>query len=1280
MIENKSDSDTATLMITAAQDNTDAANNAVSDADGTARKRPRPASTAIHLDQFLKTTPTVPSGQQSGNLNPSKPSYAGAAASAATKVNSTNPASIPSVTATVAPSICLQAMINGAQMLRTASGNPPVSPSDTTTALPALGILIKSLFFNKKHWRHFALFGCVEIEIVAASNTSYPSELDPRLHPGRMVCIRSDLLNKTPIIASFLHVVTSNDMQKLNDLRILTSYLPDGFGKIQYEPTGMHVKVMSSTYKSGADDKHTYLRPIYNHLAKAHLLIPVSNLHLLGNDSPALEQALLPEGTHVHFKFGIKPGGGGSFAFNLRLVTILPFDNCYGYPPTKMESMVKLQPGGFQVDLHVAPFGIALRSELCDPFTTHIKDRIPHDSMALYITHSNDAMTNTHFASVGELDRAFRASSHKCNWNLANLDQLVEMILTIKKSRELNEHKASKKHFTVVFTLANQNQQNTVTKTIADSYNLHKHGGHSLLHAKVGVLLALQPTSHSYKGIVAQINAAQILSKAHCTALLSTHTFPPGYAVPYVKMTPGGKEQVLGYSHTHISILTFADNAKDSKLRECTIELAEDDSVPIQISNEVIPIQWQPGSLKDAVSSHPILRLLEDKDFLRQAEVNRPTHDRKKKHEDAIRTAYIKPRPGYNQAVLATLLMRKDILILPNHSLDDDGFLLRFSRPYPAEAFELVRHPAVKYAQFLSPYALRIIYNDGFNNEIIPELLKLDKTVAHNESNISLVPTAYSPWNEVIANGVHSTLGRTLLPPSMLCPHSSYIGGFTGFPTTDFLQNTLFRNILGVPLPVVDSPEETEDGGVFIQYLKSSIRPSTLHAKDVTLSIYSINETTRAALKDMENVIVVDSLGSLYPVTSGHQFLSVQATAVSLSKGEAMGEEALNLIQAKLDASYYDSEEAQNLNDHDHHPHGDEQKEEEFVESRNRKSARNKTNPGNTNSNKQQPKTTKNATAANQQALNQKANQYSELFDDVELFDDPAVILAATQRTADTGDFDTSKDWRITNYLIDKWTGYRPDQQIKSIAKLVVTIWAREHPDYHEKQLGTNFTGGKKLGGLLAAIGRSRLKSLQKVTTLLRDNVRHCTNVDQLYSKLVEIKQDAQDLPESSSQQQAQQQPANQPQNSPPNGNSPKQPPTRTSNKTITPSIANKSTINSYFNPLNTIPLDLTVSQEEKSNTMVEGHMQLDHDHKSDDTSSRSEQESRDDGHGNPSDPEKLPPSPTKIFPISNGAIGSASSAALNLSLHGGYGGMPATVFSTTDQDPTAFTIGSFSN
>ena len=97
--------------------------------------------------------------------------------------------------------------------------------------------------------------------------------------------------------------------------------------------------------------------------------------------------------------------------------------------------------------------------------------------------------------------------------------------------------------------------------------------------------------------------------------------------------------------------------------------------------------------------------------------------------------------------------------------------------------------------------------------------------------------------------------------------------------------------------------------------------------------------------------------------------------------------------------------------------------------------------------------------------------------EDIVLFNDPSVVAAAThsnERKADAGDFDTSKDWRITGYLKDKWNGYRPEQQIQSMAKLVVTIWARDHSDYHTKQLGNNFTGAKNLGGLLSAIGRSR--------------------------------------------------------------------------------------------------------------------------------------------------------------------------------------------------------------
>ena len=137
---------------------------------------------------------------------------------------------------------------------------------------------------------------------------------------------------------------------------------------------------MSSTYKYGPDDRHTYLRPIYDHLTEKHLLIPVSNLHLLGKDYPILEQAVLAEGTHVNFRIGIDPKDGGSFAFNLRLVTILPFDNCYGSPPQKLDSLSQKQPGGFHIDLHVAPFGVSLRSERCDLLTQHVKNKIPSDT------------------------------------------------------------------------------------------------------------------------------------------------------------------------------------------------------------------------------------------------------------------------------------------------------------------------------------------------------------------------------------------------------------------------------------------------------------------------------------------------------------------------------------------------------------------------------------------------------------------------------------------------------------------------------------------------------------------------------------------------------------------------------------------------------------------------------------------------------------------------------------------------------------------------------------
>ena len=123
----------------------------------------------------------------------------------------------------------------------------------------------------------------------------------------------------------------------MNDINVLTNALPGGFGKIHYEPTGMHVKVMSSTYKSGPDDKVTFLRPIYNHRTEKHLLIPVSALNFeVTKETPVLEQSVLPQGTHVRFKFSPGLATGKTYACNLSLVTILPADNCYGSPPKRV--------------------------------------------------------------------------------------------------------------------------------------------------------------------------------------------------------------------------------------------------------------------------------------------------------------------------------------------------------------------------------------------------------------------------------------------------------------------------------------------------------------------------------------------------------------------------------------------------------------------------------------------------------------------------------------------------------------------------------------------------------------------------------------------------------------------------------------------------------------------------------------------------------------------------------------------------------------------------------
>ena len=625
-------------------------------------------------------------------VQPPRVSYAGAAAN--------NPPVMPSKTVPLAPvpqvepSICAKFLVAGEAMLRPTrdSSAPAIDPS---TILPLLGVLIKSVLSHDKKWKHFVMFNSTEYEVIADRDTEYPTELLPSVHPGRIVSIRSDLIvPKQPILASNLFVTQLADIQRWNNLKILTQRLPDGFGKIHYEPTGMHVKVLSSTYKSGPDDKVSYLRPIYNHKTEDYLLIPVSKLTLEdGKETPDLEQSLLPQGTHVKFKFSPGFTNGKPYACNLNLVTILPADNTFGSPPRKVDTIIQAQPGGVPVDLHVAPYGITYRSNRCPLLCRHVSELIPKDALPLYIIHSNSKINDYNTVSVGELDRAFR-SALKSNWDQTNLDCIVEMILQIKKSNTLNEHYAQKKKFTVIFQLANQNQQNVISKNIADSFNIHNPTGHKLLHPQCGVLMEFEPTAPTSKGI-AKVNAAQILSKAHCSSLRSTHHYTPGYAIPYVKdrgmVELDIAETEIGRSLTFVSILAFADTAKANCLKELNFFVEQDVIQPLPMENNVITIQWK--FTKKGEPKNPIVDLITCKEFLKLAKVEEPkVAGRKRKFDKVIHTCYVTPQPAYAKTVLTSLLKYKDVLVMPNNALDENGFMVRTNRPYPSDAFEILKH------------------------------------------------------------------------------------------------------------------------------------------------------------------------------------------------------------------------------------------------------------------------------------------------------------------------------------------------------------------------------------------------------------------------------------------------------------------------------------------------------------------------------------------------------------------------------------------------------------
>ena len=412
----------------------------------------------------------------------------------------------------------------------------------------------------------------------------------------------------------------------------------------------------------------------------------------------------------------------------------------------------------------------------------------------------------------------------------------------------------------------------------------------------------------------------------------------------------------------------------------------------------------------------------------------------------------------------------------------------------------------------------------------------------------------------------------------------------------------LFYNTLGKKLKVVDSREETVNGGVFIQYLKSAIRPRNLHSKDTTISIFTCNADDREKIAHFANLIEHFSSGSLYPVYEGLQFLTVQTEAVSSAKGAAMEEEALADITSIIEFSASEAENEPPLDHYgqDHpipdaveNPDNDDQFNE--VHPRRRSNRPNKTaNTSATHLPKPHSETSSNA----QQHHAGKGNQYlslptdSKQDDDFDPFNDPSVVAAAegnNTRKADAGDFDTTKDAKITHYLQTNLHGFKPEDQIKSIIKPVVTIWAREFPNYHKNQLGNNFNGKKKLGGLLSALGKSKF-TLKPVMQMLNNNVRQagaealatlCEKLEDYLDKQTEKAKITNNTVNSDQQQkQSSQKPTN---------------PAKSSATTHAGKhSANKSnkdkpgTLANYFNPMNSLHVtDLTNSQGDKNEAII---------------------------------------------------------------------------------------------
>ena len=910
---------------------------------------------------------------------------------------------------------------------------------------PKIGVLFTAYHPDpNKPLKRTVLFGCSRYTITNSDDKEYPKQFDPALFPLRQVIAPANALTNPnmTIDVKDLELFTAADLCRIYDNESIESFAPVGYGKIIRDSSrGKMAAIYNLSYDRGPDCRDTYWSKVRTGKDKKELLIPISYLNY-SKTYPTLDNTSLPVGTTISFNYGFEVTTGKNFACNIRIVALLNSRNMFGSPACRLQSKVVMQPNGHNVDIHVHEHELIIHDEYNKLLCSHVEKAVAGASWKVHVYFRAADADGLNEVSIIQLGR-YLQQQYNIHWFDANLDQMVEAYVGIKRNTPLIEAYNSKKlAVTFIYSLTNQNYLQLATQQIHNSFNLYGQNGHTHLNAHTGVAVVFRPEAHSVSGSISQVNHLGLLSKAACAALGKTYTYKPGYTIDY---SHGGNKR--GKTHAFISLAVFGESAKTQPLVEEPLQQDPSESPAFTPPFTLIKVQYIPGT---ASAHHPLHTTINSDDFKKITEkYNYGTYEPSKKFK--YRTVIISAKPGHTKTVIAKLRSHKGVLVMPEDCLDNPGALLRSRVPFPKDAEEIVNAEEIRFAQWLNKYTLRLIFQPGYGPETLPKLLKMQTSAAHTEDYLSLVAQNNTVWSEVTTNSSNTILGRTPTLISSSDPCSVFWAGFRGITPSAWIENNILRPNLGDTL-IVDTKEETAQGGIFIQHLKPSragaIGPS---GAETVLCLYTTNQDTLEKVKELSNHISYLSNSTIYPITDGLQYLTLRADALSVESEELQDAAALAEFENSIQhpPSYPSTHNALDLSTSpDDSP---------WVDAPVTRNTRSKQAQAN------QPK----PIAPPPQKKDYRPVLASVISDDDE--EDEPASLPTNERTPDKGDFNVSDDKAITGYFKSNLKDSNiTDKQKEQLVQKAVLIWATAFPNYHKAKLGTNFTGNNKFGRLIA--------------------------------------------------------------------------------------------------------------------------------------------------------------------------------------------------------------------